>query len=119
MPAPTLEQVRQQFPEFSSQNDETVNAAIRDAYAVHRIRPQATLYLVAHILSLVTDNVEQPDGGMGIVVKETLGPKAIDYKTMSNDADTLKVWCEATHYGRMFLVLYETSIQTKIAIVQG
>ena len=119
MPAPTLDQVRQQFPEFSNQGEDVINNAIRDAYAIHRIRPQATLYLVAHIISLTIDNVEQPDGGQGIITKETLGPKTIDYKTMSSDADTLKVWCEATHYGRMFLVLYETSIQTKIAIVQG
>ena len=116
---PNLSQIRTQFPEFASRTDQQVETALAEALQIHDIRQSATLYLTAHILALNSDETTQPDAGAGIVSGETIGPRQVNYKTMSQDAHALDVWCEQTHYGRMYLVLAKSNPRRTMGIVIG
>jgi len=102
----TLAEFRAQFPEFAGRADELVSRVLVTARALHGLRGLATLYCAAHLLEL-DDGTEQPDGGYGEVVSETVGGLSSRYKPMAEA--NRQVFFATTTYGRMFLALESRS----------
>ena len=118
---PNLSQIRTQFPEFASRTDQQVETALAEALQIQGYLQSSgrSSADIIHILALNSDETTQPDAGAGIVSGETIGPRQVNYKTMSQDAHALDVWCEQTHYGRMYLVLAKSNPRRTMGIVIG
>ena len=114
MPQVAPAEVRDTLTAFASETDEAVNAAIEVARSIHDIRKMAVIYLAGHVLALSSEHTGSPDGGSGAVASERIGPRQVNYRTMSKDGDALRVWCETTSYGRTFLALAATSPRSSI-----
>lgn len=101
---PTLDAFRGEFPEFSTTVDAEVEAALDEAYQLHAIKPLATLYCAAHLLAVGPEATGSPDGGSGVVMSESIGPRRVAYLTQAGD-DERKVFYATSSYGRRFLNL--------------
>ena len=102
----TLAGFRARFPAplFSTATDEQIALAISDAQLLHSINETAALYLTAHLLALDSEITDKPDGGAGVVTKEKIGPRQIDYLTDAG-ADERRAFYATTIFGRRFLAL--------------
>ena len=87
------------FPDapFDSLTDPSINRALVEAKMFHQASEIATLYCTAHLISLDSlDNGLTPDGGAGVVVKEKIGPRQIDYLTQAGDDERRAFLCNYT-----------------------
>ena len=116
--AADLAAFRSQFPEFkvADYDDVIVNRVLTEAKILHSIQELATLYCAAHILVLEQEKYDEqgnlklaPDGGSGVVSKETIGPRTIEYVTQAGDPQDRhsrrRAFFAGTVYGRFFLEL--------------
>ena len=95
------------FPEFDSLSDNMVDAVIRTAKMMQTRNTLAQEWLTAHLLALVNgedgDEAGKPDGGMGEVTSETIGPLMRQYRTQAGLLGGSDVFFTTTRYGRTFL----------------
>ena len=107
--APSPQEFRRLFPEFTDvKYSDDVIAHISDvASEIHNASYNALTYLIAHLLTLESEHVAMPDGGSGVVMKERIGPREVEYITQARTGrDT---FFARTSYGRQFLVLEQGS----------
>ena len=99
--AAILTSFRSQFPAASypdlAVSDDIVNLAIPVAEAIHSKASLATLYLVAHLITVRPENGET----LGEVSSEAIGPKTINYITQATEGP--HAFYTRTEYGRQFL----------------
>ena len=82
---------------------------------------EAVMYCAAHFLviedsdkRLDTDGRPTPDGGSGVVVSETIGPRSVSYATPEG-----RKFYERSYYGRMFLELRSASPSRHLPRIYG
>ena len=108
----TVADFRDRFDEFTVADypDRQVGFSLTEAKRLSIVSPEAALYCTAHLLTLwkneSRDEGGNPaiDGGSGVVVSETIGPRSVAYATPSG-----RKFYERTYYGRMFLELSNAS----------
>ena len=114
MAAPTLADFRSRFPEFSTA-DSAVERVLARAKRFHALTVEGWLLAAAHLLALVDDTAAY-DGGAGVVTSETIGPRTIDYETVS-EGDGRRVFFASTRYGREFLTVEDYTPRRRISAV--
>ena len=104
----TVTTFRTRFPEFVDQADVEVTQALSYATRLHAISEDGTLLCTAHLLALSSgerpDSDPEADGGAGVVTRETIGPRTIDYLTMAGK-DERRAFYATTFYGRLLLAI--------------
>ena len=116
---PSIAEFRAYFPNaFPAVDDATLQRTINESLLIHSASEEANLYLIAHLLAMQTEWADTPDGGAGVVVKESIGPRSIDYATLAgsgSSTDMYKSFFAGSAYGRMFLILEQRTPRTGIA----
>lgn len=115
----TVADFRDRFDAFAVADypDNQVGFSLTEAKRLSIVSPEATLYCTAHLLTLwkneAVDCDGNPaiDGGSGVVISETIGPRAVAYA----GPDGRKFY-ERTYYGRMFLELSSASPRRKLPV---
>lgn len=118
MADPTVDDFRAYFPgAFPNVSDALLQRTINESTLLHNASLEATYYLIAHLLALQSEMSDEPDGGAGVVVKETIGPKTVDYSTLAGDfqSDSYNSFFATTGYGRMFLILERRTPRSTIS----
>ena len=102
----TVADFKTEFEEFTSLNDRLVENLIDQAGLISRINAFTIKYCTAHLCALESERGSDgaPDGGSGVIKQERLGPKAVSYKTLS-DNDVRKAFFDTTFYGRRVLAI--------------
>ena len=107
----TLAGFRSRFPAFSGTADADANLALAEAQAIHNVRALAVYFLMAHILTLDSDdsNGEVPAGE---VMSESAGPLRVAYRTQAERGT--EAWYTATSFGKRALNLIKSSPRAAI-----
>ena len=117
MPDVSVEDFRAWFPRnFEGADDPDIERAIKEALLLHDKSAEATLYLTAHLLSLNSEFQDTPDGGSGVILKETLGPKTVEYIT-NVDESKKNAFYSTTPFGRRFLALEARTPRSGIGLM--
>ena len=108
MAVPTVTDFKSEFPEFASLTDDTITRVITRALRFHDDTKEGAIYAAAHLYSIDLEKAANhaPDGGAGVVTKESLGPKSVEYMTTAGDDERRAFWSR-TPYGREFLKIEE------------
>ena len=114
MGTPTVNDFRDEFPEFARVSDDKISRCIKRACRIHDDLPAATLYAAAHLYSTdlekgIDENdpsPASPDGGAGVVTSESIGSRSVSYRDGAGHDDR-RVFFQRTPYGREFLKLEE------------
>ena len=101
---------RERFAEFASRSDADVDQARELALAIHTARPLATLYLMAHVLSL-----DPATSVAGEVTMDWVGNVRAMYMAQAETGD--ESFFTRTEYGRRYLVLARRSPTRTVAAV--
>lgn len=106
----TLRGVPYQFSE-TDYPDDVVQALLDTAKSMSNFSEDATYYLAAHLLTLW--NLEGGTKAMvddrgGIIVGETIGPKALQFKSQARD--NRDVFYLRTPWGRLYLQLRRSGL---------
>ena len=120
----TIEDFRNEFPEFHGLLDSKIDMLLRRARRLHTATKAGTLYAAAHLYTL--DNASKDgdgsmataDGGLGVITKETIGPKSVEYSTTAGD-DARKVFWATSPYGREFMVIEQRNVRQGFGILIG
>ena len=89
---------------FADQSDADITASINEALLISDVLEEATLYLAAHLMAVKTEWQSTPDGGSGVVAKETIGPRSIEYMTTAGESER-RAFFSTTPFGRMYMTL--------------
>ena len=98
------------FGEFSTTPDTDVEWALARARPIFSVGDEGHYYCAAHLLAIRPEGTGAADGGSGVVVSETIGPKRVDYATQAGsggDEGAWRVWFDRTSYGRHVLTLMD------------
>ena len=95
--------VKSRFDEFAAVDDAVVQTLIDEAYRITDVNPDATLYCVAHLLALEEEHTGKPDGGSGVIMGESIGPRSVTYRTQAQTER--EVFFATTSYGRRVLAI--------------
>lgn len=113
----TVNEFRESFPQFDATTTDAVLARlIPDAYAITDVRRNATLYCIAHLAVLESEAGTKPDGGSGVIVEETIGPRKVLYANQVLDGDP-RVFLVTTFYGRRVLELESRCVAAAVSVV--
>ena len=113
MAAPTVSDFRQEFPEFRATDDGVITSRLNQARLIHDVRRLATLYLTAHLIVIGNQESLMPDGGAGVVSREKVGPRDIEYLTQADNKPERSFFA-STSYGRQYLALVDSSPRASI-----
>ena len=97
----TAAELKAQFNEFNSVDDDVITRAISQAYQLTNVSLDATMHCAAHLLSVVSEQTGKADGGSGVVKIEKLGPQQFEYET--NAKNTREAFFASSAYGRLCL----------------
>lgn len=121
----SLDLFREQFPEFSGVPDADIGKYIVLAEGIHTACPMATVYLAAHLLTVLTaDNVgvagsggANVDGGGSAreVMSETANKVSTTFAGMST-GKAGDSYFTSTAYGRMYIVLRDSCVAGKFSV---
>ena len=113
----TVADVRARFSEFGAAAFPAalVSDLIAEAYSITDVSREATLYCVAHLLSLEEQNHARPDGGSGEVVTETTGPFTANFRSQADSGRD--VFFSTTPYGRRVMTLERRSPKAVMGIL--
>ncbi|MBF2753949.1 MAG: DUF4054 domain-containing protein [Gammaproteobacteria bacterium AqS3] len=124
----TIGDFRSEFPEFPPAviSDVDVDKFLRRAKRFHTATKAGSLYAAAHLYCLdqaskgegQAENQGRTDGGMGVITKETIGPKSVEYMTTAGD-NPRKVFWATTPYGREFMVIEQRNVRQGFGIIVG
>jgi len=115
LPMPSVSDFRSYFPgSFSDSPDDQIARTINEAGLLHDKSEEATLYLTAHLLAVKSEFADSPDGGAGIVSKEAMGPRSIEYMTTAGESEK-RAFYSSTGYGRMFMAIEDRTPSARIA----
>jgi len=103
---PTVADFRALFNEFAQTSDEQIERAIDTSYTIYALSKRALLFLVAHILTLETEE-KKLDGGQGEVRVERIGKKQLEYITQASSAG--ESFYTTSFYGRIHIQLRKAS----------
>lgn len=103
-------------PLFADKDDTAVALAISDAQLLHTRNETAVLYLAAHLLALDSEQTGRPDGGAGVVQKEKIGPRDIQYLTDAG-TDERRAFYATTSFGRRFLALEDRTPRVALGAI--
>ena len=113
----TLAGFRSRFPAFQSTADADVMNALDEAMSIHNVRALATLFLVAHLLTL-NAHVTAGTAASGEVESEGAGPLRVTYVTQAESggrgAGSREAFYTRTEYGRRFLNLEKRAPRSAI-----
>ena len=109
---------RDEFAAFASRSDDAVNARGANAERLAgRLSGRAVRLAAAHLLAL--DESAPPsaaDGGAGVVVSESVGPRSVSYMPTSESGSD--AWWDQTKYGREFRELRRVTPAAFMPIVR-
>ena len=119
----TVDDFRAEFPEFAAVDTATIEANLRRAKRIHTATKAGTIYAAAHLYSLDKASKEvaepaQADGGFGVIKKETIGPKSVEYSTTAGD-ESRKVFWATTPYGREFMLIEQRNVRQGFGMLIG
>ena len=85
MPDVTLAEFRARFPVFAAgTSNAAIETAIEEAHQLSDTSHDASLFCVAHLITLLAEETADLDGGSGVVSKETIGPMwMVEYVTQA------------------------------------
>ena len=89
---------------FADRTDTEIAVAIDEARLISDVLEEATLYLAAHLIAVKSEWQSTPDGGSGVVSKETIGPRSIEYMTTAGESER-RAFFSTTPFGRMYMTL--------------
>ena len=113
----TVAEFKSQYAEFSVA-DGLIQRAITTAENIWSLSDEGTGLVAAHLLALHSDQQAEPDGGLGIVKSERIGPRQVAYQNQARDNPD--VFFATTPYGRLFLTLRDhTPVWVIGAVVVG
>ena len=103
----TVNGLKEQFVELASVSDSVLAPHLEAAKRISDIDPFLTYYCAAHLYTLSVQGSQQ-----GEVVSETVGPISKTYKIQAETGG--ESFFTKTEYGRVFLVLQDRNIATKL-----
>lgn len=113
---------RGEFPEFGEPPigpvaDDKINRALARATRLHNATKAGTMYAAAHLLCTDVEKVAlAPDGGAGVVSKESIGTKSVEYQTNAGADERRSYWSRSA-YGREFLKIEERNVRQGFGIL--
>ena len=108
----TAAQLRARYPQFlvDTYPDATLELSIAEACELCDVSPAATMACAAHLLVLTAQDGLDADGGSGVVMSETIGPRMVSYAIMAQGSRAeRRAFFEQTPYGRRMLALEDRS----------
>ena len=112
---------RERYPEFGGRGDAEIEGALAEARALSDHTATLTSLCAAHLLALgPVDLGAQPDGGLGELASERVGPYQATYRTMTagdREGGGREAFFATTAYGRRFLALEARTPQVRFASV--
>lgn len=114
----TVTDFRDRFPEFAApkSSDAQVVFAIEEAYALTDVVRLATLYAVAHLLSLAQD-IAASRQRPGEVEEVKVGPITTKHKAQA--MTERQVFFSRTEYGRRVLALESRNVTAVVSVRNG
>ena len=113
----TLAGFRSRFPTFSTTADPDVMNALDEAMIIHNVRALATLYLVAHFLT-IDAQVKAGTASRGELSSAGAGPLRAEYVTQAESkgrgAGSRDAAFTRTEFGRRFLSLEKRTPRSAI-----
>lgn len=103
----TVAGLKVEIPALASVQDGTLQLYLNVALDISGINDRMTYYCAAHLYTLSIQGNQQ-----GEVVSETIGPLSKTYKTQAETGGDS--FFTKTEYGRIFLILENRNINTKI-----
>ena len=99
----TLAEFRARFPVFAAgTSNAAIETAIEEAHQLSDTSHDASLFCVAHLITLLAEETADLDGGSGVVSKETIGPRIVEYVTQAMTGARGVLWhvgLRAAHAG--------------------
>ncbi len=114
----SVDEFRERHPEFGGRGDAEVEGALAEARALSDHTATLTSLCAAHLLALgPVDLAAQPDGGLGELASERIGPYQANYRTMAAQQGGRTAFFATTAYGRRFLALEVRTPRVRFASV--
>ena len=114
----TLAEFRARFVvSFASVADDVVETAIEEAHQLADTSHDASLFCVAHLLTLLAEETAELDGGSGVVSKETIGPRIVEYVTQA--MTDRQAFFAVSAYGRRVLAIEGRTPKAAMGVVIG
>lgn len=113
---------RDEFPEFGRApigpvEDDVIERALVRASRFHDATDEGTLYAAAHLICTDAEKVSlSPDGGAGVVSKESIGDQSVEYATNAGTDDRRAFWARSA-YGREFMKIEERNVRQGFGIL--
>ena len=115
MPDVTLAEFRARFASFATVADDVVETTIEEAHQLADTSHTASLFCVAHLLTLLAEETAELDGGSGVVSKETIGPRIVEYVTQAMTAR--EAFFGTSAYGRRVLAIEGRTPKAAMGVV--
>lgn len=110
-------ELRERYPGFGGRGDAEIEGALAEARALSDHTATLTSLCAAHLLALgPVDLGAQPDGGLGELASERVGPYQASYRTVAGQGGR-ETFFATTAYGRRFLALEARTPQARFASV--
>lgn len=105
---PTISNFKTRFPEFNAIADANAQSLIDRAFIHHSATTEGVLLAAAHLHCL--DSLpNELDGGAGVVSKESLGSKSVEYMTNAGGNERRAFWA-TSKYGRELLLIEQRNL---------
>ena len=116
MPDVTLAEFRARFPVFAAgTSNAAIETAIEEAHQLADTSHDASLFCVAHLITLLAEETADLDGGSGVVSKETIGPRIVEYVTQA--MTDRQAFFAVSAYGRRMLAIEGRTPKAAMGVV--